>query len=191
MMSGLSGFAPLALGFSLGLAHAADADHVAAVAALAGRRGGKAWLLGAAWGAGHMTTILIAGAAIILLRAALPERPLEAFVGLLLVALGLRAIFKRPHSHPRPAGLWGSAFLGLAHGLAGSAAVALAALAAVPQPAWALAYLFVFSLGTMAGMALCSAFMGAAIERLPRWAAPATGVLSLAVGLRVLWQNLA
>lgn len=180
----------LALGFSLGLAHAADADHVAAVAALNSSRKGKAWLLGAAWGAGHMTTILLAGAAIILLRFSLPERALEALVGLLLVALGLRALLRRPHSHPAPTGMAGSALMGLAHGLAGSAAVALAALAVISHPVGAMAYLLVFSAGTMAGMILCSLLIGKAAERLPRLAAPASGLASLAVGAKVLWNNL-
>jgi putative Ca2+/H+ antiporter (TMEM165/GDT1 family) len=163
---------------------------VAAVAALNSSRKDKAWLLGAAWGAGHMTTILAAGAVIILLRLSLPERLLEAFVGLLLIALGLRALLRRGHSHPPAAGLFGSALMGLAHGLAGSAAVALAALAIIPSPAWAMAYLLVFSAGTMAGMIVCSLLIGKAAERLPRFASPASGLASLAVGAKVLWNNL-
>lgn len=45
-------------------------------------------------------------------------------------------------------------FIGLVHGLAGSAAVALLVLATIPDPVWAALYLVIFGLGTMAGMML-------------------------------------
>ncbi len=44
--------------------------------------------------------------------------------------------------------------VGLVHGLAGSAAIALLVLSAIPQPLWATLYLAVFCLGTIVGMGL-------------------------------------
>src|SRR5262245_8632433 len=83
----------LGLGLLLGLRHALDADHVAAVATLVSRERGvvRASLLGAFWGAGHTTALLAAGAAVIAFRftiAPAVESALERGVGLLLVLLG-------------------------------------------------------------------------------------------------------
>lgn len=84
----------LALGFLLGMRHATDPDHVAAVSTLAvgGRSRGAAWLLAACWGLGHATTVLAAGGLIILLRVSVPPRlglGLEFVVGLVLILLGV------------------------------------------------------------------------------------------------------
>src|SRR5688572_24493805 len=93
----------LLLGVLLGLRHALEADHLAAVAALAtGRRSlGRSVLQGAAWGAGHGLVLLAVGAVCLFLRVTVPEslaQVLEAGVGVMLVALGwgvLRRVVKR------------------------------------------------------------------------------------------------
>ena len=68
------------------------------------------------------------------------------------------------HEHSLPAGalssfairrpLLRSFVVGLVHGLAGSAAIALLVLSAIPQPLWATLYLAIFCLGTIVGMGL-------------------------------------
>ena len=83
----------LALGFLLGVKHALEADHVAAVATLATRSASlrERAKLGGAWGIGHALTIFGMGAGVLLLGLALPpglDRVFEAGVGLLLVLLG-------------------------------------------------------------------------------------------------------
>lgn len=84
----------LLLGFLLGLRHAIESDHVAAVASLASRRPTlrHAVLQGAVWGVGHTVTLLAACSAVLFLDQAMPEavaRAIEAAVGLMLVVLGL------------------------------------------------------------------------------------------------------
>ena len=72
-----AGVLPLiGLGLALGIRHAADADHVVAVTAIAARyqRVGPAALVGALWGLGHTLTICVVGGAIILLNLTLPPR---------------------------------------------------------------------------------------------------------------------
>ena len=83
----------LVVGFLLGMKHATDADHLAAVATLATRKG--SWLdglhQGAAWGLGHTLTLLLFGGTVLLLGTAIPpqlEQILELMVGLMLVLLG-------------------------------------------------------------------------------------------------------
>ncbi|MDH3911158.1 MAG: hypothetical protein OEU09_07660, partial [Rhodospirillales bacterium] len=84
----------LLLGFLIGMQHALEADHVAAVASIATRGGsvGRIVRQGAAWGLGHSVTLLIVGAAVLSFDAAVPEslaRILELAVGVMLLLLGL------------------------------------------------------------------------------------------------------
>lgn len=163
----LSAFSAAALGFLLGLRHATDPDHVVAVTAIVARERGfaRAARIGALWGIGHSLTVLVMGGLIIVFRITIPPRlglGLEFAVALVLILLGFSAL--RPMTAVqaaaresrrvarvdglRPVGV------GVIHGLAGSAAVALLILAVIPETAWALAYLVVFGLGTIAGMTI-------------------------------------
>ncbi len=84
--------------------------------------------------------------------------------------------------------------IGLVHGLAGSAAVALMVLALIKNPWWAIAYLVLFGIGTIAGMMLITAAIGGVlvyasrrsyrIERLR----VAAGLLSIGFGLFLAYQ---
>ncbi len=83
----------LGLGFVLGLRHALDVDHVAAVSALVSQRRGllRSSLIGAVWGLGHTAALLAAGVVVIALQAEIPERlaqVLELGVAAMLVGLG-------------------------------------------------------------------------------------------------------
>lgn len=98
----------LLFGFLLGIRHALEADHVAAVAALATRSTSRRELLSlaAGWGTGHTLTILAMGAGAIALGATLSaasEALLERAVGVVLVAMGgdvlRRAIGRGVHAH--------------------------------------------------------------------------------------------
>lgn len=98
----------LVLGLLLGMRHALESDHVAAVASLASRRPSlrHAVLQGAVWGLGHTITLFVACSAVLFLDRAMPERlahALEAAVGLMLIALGidvLRRLWRdRVHFH--------------------------------------------------------------------------------------------
>ena len=96
-MSNVPLLTTLALGFVLGLRHALDADHIAAVAALTESRGGlrRALANGMSWGMGHALTIGLAGGTAILLRSAFPERLALAFefaAALMLIVLGVVAM---------------------------------------------------------------------------------------------------
>jgi ABC-type nickel/cobalt efflux system permease component RcnA len=84
--------------------------------------------------------------------------------------------------------------IGIVHGLAGSAAVALLVLATIRDARWAVCYLLVFGLGTIAGMmvitmSIASAFhLASGGQVFFRRIALASGVLSLAFGLCVAYQ---
>lgn len=85
--------------------------------------------------------------------------------------------------------------VGLVHGLAGSAAVALLVLATAREPQWGVAYLLVFGVGTVAGMMLITAALALPITyaagqfaHVNRYLAMASGLLSLAFGLVIAYQ---
>ena len=85
--------------------------------------------------------------------------------------------------------------VGIVHGLAGSAAVALLVLAAVRDPTWAVAYLLLFGAGTVGGMMLITVALAAPFafswSRLPRfnWQLRVTsGLISFGFGLLLIYE---
>src|SRR5271170_4939513 len=85
--------------------------------------------------------------------------------------------------------------VGIVHGLAGSAAVALLVLTAIRVPSWAILYLLVFGIGTVAGMMLITAaiavpfkFSDGRFARLNRSMGMVSGVVSLVFGLFIVYQ---
>src|SRR5919199_66197 len=100
-MAGLAGGHGLAfalvIAFLLGLRHASDPDHLVAVSTLVAgtreRAARSAARLGAAWGAGHATTLLLFGLPIVLLRAYVPsvvQSLVEVLIGAIVVTLAVR-----------------------------------------------------------------------------------------------------
>lgn len=85
--------------------------------------------------------------------------------------------------------------VGIVHGLAGSAAVALLVLTTIRDPRWAIVYLLVFGVGTIAGMMLITvaigapfAYTGKRFVNLNRGLGIASGLVSVAFGLLVTFQ---
>ncbi len=85
--------------------------------------------------------------------------------------------------------------IGIVHGLAGSAAVALLILTTIRNPHWAMIYLLVFGLGTVGGMMLITLsiasafrFFGQRNQRFSHWLGFASGLVSLLFGLFLAYQ---
>jgi high-affinity nickel-transport protein len=202
------------LGTLLGIRHALEPDHLAAVSTLmtGERSSAKASWLGALWGLGHTLTLFTAGAVLVALRGDMPvsaARLFEACVVLLLVGFGVRAIYQGAcripraptHSHRRPRALsffqldrWMLArplLVGAVHGLAGSGAITALVVTTLPSTAAQLGYLMLFGLGSTAGMAVLSGLLGWPLARLgthygfARTVSTVVGSVSTAFGL--LW----
>jgi cytochrome c biogenesis protein CcdA len=101
-------FGILGLGFLLGMQHALEADHIAAVSSIAARRSHVADIVkhGLTWGLGHTLTLFVFAGAAILLGRAIPEtiaRPMETAVGVMLIVLGAHVLWRlrrdRVHFH--------------------------------------------------------------------------------------------
>jgi hypothetical protein len=185
-------FPALAFGFVLGMRHATDADHVAAVSTLVagGPSARRAALVGAWWGAGHSLSVLLVGGALVLLKAPMPVRvalALEFLVALMLIALGVRSMATRA---PQTGTSFRPFAVGVMHGLAGSAVLALLVLGATSSAFNAAVYLVVFCLGTIGGMAAITALFAipAAVSpartlRFERTIRMVAGFASIAIGV--------
>jgi ABC-type nickel/cobalt efflux system permease component RcnA len=218
--------AALGLGFLLGVRHALDADHVAAVSTLVSEQRSVAGscLLGTFWGIGHTTALLVAGLAVIGLKLTITpalEQGLEALVALVLILLGgqvlLRGLtpvslhrhahthdgFSHSHTHlhvgrdepHRHLHLFRmgrrSFFVGLVHGLAGSAALMLIVLATIPSLPGQLLYILFFGAGSTAGMLALSGLIGVPFALMAGRSAVANVVIQTLAGAATLGLGVA
>jgi high-affinity nickel-transport protein len=187
----------------LGLRHATDPDHLAAVTTLVagGRERGSrlAGRLGLAWGSGHAAALFAFGLPIVLFKAYLPEeieRGAETAVGLVVVMLAAwllvrwrRGVF-HSHVHGGPTRLRSplQAFaIGLLHGVGGSAGVGVLLLASIHDRTLATAALGLFAACTAISMAALSTSFGLTLSSAPvrrsfHRLAPVLGTASLAFG---------
>ena len=179
----------------LGLRHATDPDHIAAVTTLmaSGRDHARrrAAALGAWWGLGHALTLVVFGVPILLFEAYLPDtvqRGAETAVAALIVYLAVRLLVRHRHRHHHghevrtPLAAFG---IGLVHGMGGSAGVGVLLLAAIPSTALAVASLVVLAFFTAVSMTMVTTGFGATLasrQGVLVAAAPALGLVSLAFG---------
>jgi ABC-type nickel/cobalt efflux system permease component RcnA len=213
------------LGLFLGMRHSTDADHVVAVSTIVSRQKSikSSAIIGLLWGLGHTLTIFLVGTAIIIFGVVIPPRlglSMEFCVALMLILLGVLNLtgvlgwiterftpMKRIPAKPqelfvdRMIGKLGfyqtirPLVVGLVHGLAGSAAVALLVLSTIKSPLWSTAYLLVFGFGTMLGMMLMTAaisvplvYTGKRFLKINRHLTAISGVASMAFGLFLVYH---
>ena len=180
----------------LGLRHATDPDHIAAITTLVATGGERAKRraaeLGAWWGLGHALTLVLFGVPILLFEAFLPEaveRGAETAVAAMIVYLAVRLLVRHRHGHDhrhrvrRPLTAFG---VGLVHGMGGSAGVGVLLLAAIPSKPLAVASLVVLAFFTGVSMTIVTTGFGATLAARRNGmaaAVPAIGLASLAFGL--------
>ncbi len=183
----------------LGMRHATDPDHIVAVTTIVSRERSlwKANGIGVLWGLGHTLTIFLVGGVIVVFKLAFSARlglSLELSVAVMLIVLGvlnLTGVRSKEHapSSVRPF------FVGIIHGLAGSAAATLLILPLIEDPRWAVLYLAVFGIGTIIGMATVTlsvaapaVYAGARVARLQSWLRVSSGAVSLAFGIYLTYK---
>ena len=205
----------LALGFLLGLRHAMEADHLAAIATIVTERRSllSSSLVGAFWGLGHTLALLIAGVGVLLLRYQVTDRmahALELGVGIMLVLLGadvLRTLLGRSASHTRAhaavaphshAGGWHVSrplLVGMVHGLAGSAPLLLLTLTVLSSPVAAFSYIAVFGVGSIMGMTIMSLLVSVPARLTVQFARAnlavrgLSGLCSVGLGLFLVYEH--
>jgi len=219
-------FSLLGFGFLLGVKHAFEADHIAAVSTIVSKYKSikKSSLAGALWGFGHTISLLSVGLAVLLLKIKIPEKialSFEFIAGVMLVILGFNVLItinkNRVHLHKHKHGkeqhihlhshkltkqhqhehlsLNKSLFIGLVHGLAGSAALTLLVLAAINSVLLGLFYMLIFSIGTVIGMAFISsiialpfALMSGKLEKTQTFLRISAGFISTILGFILIYD---
>lgn len=223
-------------GFLLGLQHALEADHIAAVASISADKKGVRNIVrhGAVWGLGHALMLGAFGGAVYALELSLNERMasgLEFAVGVMMVGLGGRLLYvlardrihfhthrhaagdvhfhahshagdvknhaASAHGHAHPAAGWRrSLAVGLMHGLAGSAALVALAASTAPSMPLGIAFMALFGVGSIAGMALFSAVIAVPLSYSAKtltWAARGfqalAGIFAIGIGLHIMVET--
>jgi nickel/cobalt transporter (NicO) family protein len=210
---------PLLTALVAGFAHALEPDHMAAVTTFVSRRPRplEAVGFGVRWGVGHSASIVVVGVALVALNVRVPAgltRGLEFGVGGMLLALGLwllwSVLHERAHrlagSHPSASDSadapavhthghrHGTLWVGMAHGLAGTAPLVALLPAAAARSGWmAAGYLLFFGVGTTLAMGLYAIAAGLVFDRAGTRAPALGGTLRAltAVGsaaLGVVWM---
>jgi hypothetical protein len=206
----------LVAGGLIGVRHAFETDHVAAVATLVDDDSTEhPGLVGTSWGIGHSIPIAAFGLLFLLLGIEVPESITGLFelaVGIVLVYLGVRMIAEAAdlgfvhhghesgHSHLRVGGsllgrshhhVDGGGFLvGVLHGVAGSGALVVALVSAAPSLDAALAFLAAFSALSVVTMGAVSFAWGRALEvGGAHYLRGAAGVVGVAVGALLVFEQ--
>lgn len=192
----------LSSSFLLGLAHAFELDHLTAVSTFVSTKPApkKAFKFGLQWGMGHGLSLILFGTILYTLKLQLSAQTtwtLERFVGVALFFAGLFSLWKlrkskviHHHHHPK---FFGSFWMGVVHGLAGTAAFLGEAFVALSQKYSAiLAYSVSFSAGVLVSMCLYSVFFGWLIHKgssrfyfFSKASQAVTGIFSMSLG--VFW----
>lgn len=189
----------LTLGLAIGLQHAFEPDHVAAVSTQISKRRYKlqsikkiitegtlkSSFLGAMWGAGHTTTLVLMGLVVYFLTLSIPQNVFMGFefvVGTMLVFLAFttfrnKKLFKLKHLHTHthndgtihthPHEHDGehkhshkSYIIGCIHGLAGSGSLVVLTASTLGNIETALSFILIFGIGSVIGMVLVSGLIG-------------------------------
>jgi len=189
----------MGLGIVVGIQHAFEPDHISAISTqilkskfdtkptkqLIKQSITKSSILGAVWGAGHTTTLVLIGFLVYALAITIHDHIFEEFefaVGIMLVFLGMSTIFnkkiqfkhKHPHSHKdgtihldehnhedsNHKHTHKSYLIGLVHGLAGSGSLVVLSAVALDDVRMILGFIVVFGVGSMIGMAFVGSLLG-------------------------------
>jgi len=189
----------LTLGLAVGLQHAFEPDHISAVTTQITKRkykiqtlkqlikegAFKSSVLGALWGAGHTTTLVIIGLLLFLFSINIPSNVFLGFefiVGIMLVILAIttfsnKKLFKLKHVHPHvhsngtlhihPHNHEGehkhnhkSYLIGCIHGLAGSGSLVVLMASTLGNIETVLSFILIFGIGSVIGMTIISSLIG-------------------------------
>ncbi|PCI39311.1 MAG: urease accessory protein [Rhodospirillaceae bacterium] len=209
----------LGLAFIIGMSHALEADHVAAVSAIAAKQTRLSTIIrtGAVWGLGHTLTLAAFAGVTLVLGLAINKQLagwLELFVGVMLAGLGAHILYRLArdrihfhmhqhagraahfhahshaaqdaHNHAHKSFPFRSLLVGMMHGMAGSAALLILTASNAPNPTQGLAYVALFGLGSILGMACLSAIIAVPLALSARFLTWSNWGLQGSIGLATL-----
>ena len=187
---------PLLLGLTLGVRHAFEPDHLAAITALASRTlsSKQAATTGAAWGLGHAAAIVMLGSLVVACRVRVPSGivlVLDLAVAGVLVVLAIQALWIGKGAQPPPssgAHVHGrrSTVVGFVHGASGTAAITLICLTTFSSWAKAVGFLVLFALGALISMSMLSGLLAGPLAAIARKGERASRMMRVGGGLVAL-----
>lgn len=223
----------LVAGFMIGLFHAFEPDHVVAVATQNSKSAQKSslsffWqigsgaikssILGALWGAGHTSALVLVSLLIFVFSMNIPNEMFSNFefgVGAMLVILGVFTYLNRrlvgekhihththdgvihthPHVHDKAHSHGHTSYIiGCIHGLAGSGSLVVLALSTLHDLQTILSFILVFGIGSIVGMMLVSSAIGLPFslalysERINKILRYSVGSISIVIGIDILYN---
>ena len=226
-------FFVLVAGFVIGLFHAFEPDHVVAVATQNSKstqksslsffqqiRSGaiKSSILGALWGAGHTSSLVLVSLLIFVFSMNIPNEMFSNFefgVGVMLVILGVFTYLNRrlvgekhihththddlvhthPHAHDKVHSHGHKSYIiGCIHGLAGSGSLVVLALSTLHDLQTILSFILVFGIGSIVGMMLVSSAIGLPFslsvysKRINKILRYSVGSISIIIGIDILYN---
>ena len=226
-------FFVLVAGFLIGLSHAFEPDHIVAVATQNSKSlqknsssifrqissgAIKSSILGALWGAGHTSALVLVSLLIFVFSMSIPNQMFGNFefgVGIMLVILGLSTYFNRrlfgekhihthahdgiihthPHIHDKTHGHGHKSYIiGCIHGLAGSGSLVVLALSTLHDLQTILSFVLVFGIGSIIGMIMISSVIGLPFsltfysERINKILRYSVGSISIVIGIDILYN---
>lgn len=225
----------LVAGFLIGILHAFEPDHIVAVATQNSKllqknsssrlrqmslSAAKSSVLGALWGAGHTSAIVLVSLLIFVFSMNIPDKIFSNFeigVGIMLVTLGIFTYAKRgitaqkhthphahdtmvhvhPHAHDKAHSHGHKSYLiGCVHGLAGSGSLVVLALSTLHNLENILSFVLVFGVGSIIGMMLVSSAIGLPFSltqhsiRINKILRYSVGSISIVIGADILYNIL-
>ncbi len=186
---------PVVLGFVMGMRHAFEPDHLAAVGALSVGESKVRRLtqLGGLWGAGHLSTVTLGVIIVTTLRVNLRMQHLLWFelpVAFMLLTLSgitiAGTLGKRVSQTPAPGTasrpvrpLWWSYVAGMVHGVAGTGALVILVAGTFPDVTIGYVYVLLFGTGAMLGMALLTSVLAFPLRVVRCWPAATRGLTAV------------
>jgi hypothetical protein len=158
----------LLLGLLLGVRHAIEPDHLAAITTMIPDSGSAAGAArtGALWGLGHAIAIVIFGSILVAMGVTVPVKiafVLEVVVAAMLVVLGIVAL-----RGPQQARKGRSTLVGFVHGVSGTGAITLLCVTTLPSPRVAIAFLVLFAFGALLSMSAMSGLLAAPLTAIAK-----------------------
>ncbi|MFK5949846.1 MAG: hypothetical protein QM500_13875 [Methylococcales bacterium] len=234
----------LFFGFLIGMRHALEVDHLAAVASISTKEHTlKASIKhGVIWGIGHTINLFIFGVTVLLLNNAISHHTaevLEVIVGFMLVVLGVDVLKrlvkqkihfhthqhnatvhfhahshsyshteeynsesqtkscenKTEHNHSHETFPFRTLFIGLMHGLAGTAALILLTLDTMQSLTFSIIYIALFGIGSILGMILLSVIIAVPLRASSKltWfhnsLQTSIGLFTVSLGVSIIYQS--
>lgn len=227
----LSPLLTLTLGLAMGLQHAFESDHIAAISTQITKEKlkeksslntlkfliTKSSILGALWGAGHTSSLMIVGVVLFYFAISIPESVFSTFevsVGFMLVFLGSSSILKysqghrHPHKHSDDSLHFDfhkhedsehkhshtSYLIGLVHGLAGSGMLVIFIASSLDSFESVFTFILFFGLGSIISMSIISGMIGTPFvltnkfESFPKIFRYVTGFTSIGIGVSIVYD---